>query len=553
MEIRVEKKSENPLKDILDTILNLDETSFESAARTIYWGSDKGLNFFYDEEKIDIPISVIFDYLNKSISNYEENSISKERIGRIIESRNKEQLFYVLSESAPIESIDELDYLIIKKSFELLNNDELFEKFKTFNDNKESFLLPNAVAKRSQDIRNYLRVMISIFGSVDKDGQLINTNPILDDFYIPNIEEYKRRFIEIYKTYEPIAKEETKKIKYRFNPRKIDDHVTSVLEEEPEWQLNTKISEEIIKDMPDEMSPEEKAIFIYTKMCKLFAYDEGYAYREHDQGNKTNYTSQFSKEHLEALTLESRITCFDFSRIYKKIIDGLDEQMTAVILTQGLNKGHFYVGLATENCQATLEAVNITDKDGFKANDLARAKNNMKLDGIKFVSGKKEVLANAAREGYSSALSIQEQSTIDCVKELMKIDSVEERDETQVESMELLQNLISKMQKLKICGNEFVMFFNDTFRRFGILNESLQRSFVGEVTNEENSKTYKRKIWLREKQADETGKYPMYLIDTESLEISDVTDSQMIEKFKNGEFVYESKEHQMNEFELEDK
>lgn len=552
MKIKVENKSENPLKDILDTILNLDEINFQSAAKTIDLGMDKGLSFYYyDDEKIDIPISSIFDYLNKSISNYEENTIPRERIREILESRNEKEFFEVITEGG-IESLDQRDYLICKKSFEVLKNDELFEKFKNFETNKETFLLPNAVAKRSQNIRNYLRVMISIFGSVDREGQL-NSNPLLDDFYIPEIEEYKQRFIEIYKTYEPIVKEETKKIKYRFNPRKIDDNMTSVLEEEPEWQLNAKIREEIIKDMPEEMSPEEKAIFIYTKMCKVFAYDEGYTYREYDKGNKINYTSQFSKEHLESLTPESRITCFDFSRIYKKIIDGLDEPMTAVILTQGLNTGHFYIGFATENCQATLEAVNITDKDGFKANDLARAKNNMKLDGIKFVSGKKDVLANSTKNGYSRALNIQEQSTVDYVKELMEADSVEERDDTQVESMELLQNLISKMQKLKISGNEYVMFFNDTFRRFGILNESLQRSFVGEVTNEENSKTYKRKIWLREKQADETGKHPMYLIDTETLEISDITDSQMIEKLKNGELVYESKEHQMNEFELEDK
>ena len=45
----------------------------------------------------------------------------------------------------------------------------------------------------------------------------------------------------------------------------------------------------------------------------------------------------------------------------------------------------------------------------------------------------------------------------------------------------------------------------------------------------------------------------MYLIDTESLEISDVTESQIIEKFRNSELIYESKEHQMNEFELEEK
>lgn len=551
MKIKVEKKSENPLKDILDTILNLDETNFKSATKTIDWETDEGLSFYYDDEKIDISISIIFDYLSKSISNYDENSVQRERIEEILESRNVEQFFRIITEKS--EGIDEFEYLFVKKSFEILKNDELFDKFKNFDVNKETFLLPNALAKRSQNIQNYLRVMISIFGNVDKKGQLTDTSPVVDDFYIPEIEEYKSKFIEIYKTYEPLAKEETKKLKCRFDFRKVDDVRVSVLDEEPEWKLNDEIRAQILNEMPEDMSTEEKAIYIYTKMCKVFTYDEGYVYREKDQGNKINYTPQFSKEHLEALTPESRITCFDFSRIYKRIIDGLNEQLTAVILTQGINEGHFYIGLATENCQATLEAINITDKDGFKANDLARAKNNMKLDGIKFVSGKKEVLAKAARKGYASALNIQEQTTIDYVKELMEVDSVEERDETQIESRELLQNLISKMQKLKISGNEFVMFFNDTFRRFGILNESLQRSFVGEVTKEENSKTYKRKVWLREKQADETGKQPMYLIDTETLEMSAVTESQIREKLKNGEFVYENTEHQMTEFELEEK
>ncbi|MGN1311328.1 MAG: hypothetical protein ACI4VP_06615 [Clostridia bacterium] len=549
MEIKVEKKSGDPLKDILDTILNLDEKNFKSATETtVLW--DQGLSFYYDDKKIELPISIIFNYLDKSILNYEEDSIQHRRIEEIIKSRNEERCYSTLCEDS--EGIEDVEYLMVKKAFEILKNEELFEKFKNFEENKELFKLPNALAKRSQNIQNYLRVMISIFGNIDKQGQLVNTNRILDDFYIPDIENYKQKFKELYKTYESQLKEETKKLKCRFDARKVDD-VVSIFDEDSEWQLNEKIKTEILNGMPEEMSAEEKAIFIYTKMCKLFTYDEGYVYREQEQGNKINYTSQFSKKHLEALTIESRITCFDFSRIYKKIIDGLDEQMTAVILTQGINKGHFYIGFATENCQATLEAINITNKDGFEANDLARAKNNMKLDGIKFVSGKKDVLVNATRKGHASALNIQEQATVDYVKELIEVDSVEKEDKTEIESIELLQNLIAKMQKLKISGNEFVMFFNDAFRRFGILKDSLERSFVGEVTNEESSKTYKRKIWLREKQADETGKHPMYLIDTETLEISDVTELQMIEKLKNGELVYENKEHQMNEFELEGK
>ena len=74
MEIKVEKKSGDPLKDILDTILNLDEKNFKSATETtVLW--DQGLSFYYDDKKIELPISIIFNYLDKSILNYEEDSI----------------------------------------------------------------------------------------------------------------------------------------------------------------------------------------------------------------------------------------------------------------------------------------------------------------------------------------------------------------------------------------------------------------------------------------------------------------------------------------------
>ena len=58
---------------------------------------------------------------------------------------------------------------------------------------------------------------------------------------------------------------------------------------------------------------------------------------------------------------------------------------------------------------------------------------------------------------------------------------------------------------------------------------------------------------MKEKQLDESGNHKMYLLDTESLDISNITELEMREKLKNGQIVYESIEHQMKEFELEEK
>lgn len=357
IQVKAKNDKENPLEDILDAILSLDEKEFNRLIQHIKYDE---LSFYYDDRRIEIPLSTVLQFFNKQISsNFENNSPQSERITSILNLKNEERFCGVISEES--NGIDDFEFLMVKKALEILGDDELFKKFKDFDANKENFRLPNALEQRSQKIQNYLRVMISIFGNINAEGELENSTPILEDFYIPNIEKYKNRFMELYKIYEPQAKDVMRKLKCRFEFYKVNDTVL-ILDEEPEWQLNDEIKTRILKEMPEDMSPEEKAIFIYFKMCQLFAYDEGYLFREQEHGNKTNYTAQFSKEHLESITPNSRITCFDFCRIYKKIIDSTDELINAVVLTQGINDGHFYIGFATERCQATLEAINMTYK-----------------------------------------------------------------------------------------------------------------------------------------------------------------------------------------------
>ena len=62
MEIKVEKKSEDPLNDILDTILNLDNINFKKATRTINWEFDEGLNFYYSHFFIYVFLNSINYY-----------------------------------------------------------------------------------------------------------------------------------------------------------------------------------------------------------------------------------------------------------------------------------------------------------------------------------------------------------------------------------------------------------------------------------------------------------------------------------------------------------
>lgn len=546
MIINVAKKSDNVLENILESILSLDEKNFERATHTVDWEEDNGLDFYYDDKKIEIPISIIFKYLDKIAKKFDKNSEQYKRITEIIESRNEEKLYRIATEKA--ENIEPYEYLMVKKFFEMLSDDELFEKFKDFENNKECFACPYALEEKSKHVENYFKILMNIFGNLGEDGELINTCSFIDDFYIPNVEQYKSRCVELYNVFERQINDEVEKSKYKFDA-KMTDNDDTVIEYEPEWKLNNDIKIDILNGMPEDLSLEEKAIYVYTKMCKIFAYDEGYMYRDKEKGEKINYSSKFSKEHLESLTSGSKITCFDFARIYKNMMDGLNEKIDTVIFSQG---GHFYVGFSTEDCQAVLEAINLIDANELKANDLARAKANMSLEGIKFITGNQDMLNEAVEKISEMLLKDKQRSTLEYMEELMEMPENNEQEESSVDSMELLRSLIKNMKKLRISGNEFSMFLNNAFSRFGLLNESIERSYVGKVIRQdENSNSYQRMIWFKEKRKTETGSNPMYILDTNSLEISDVSDLEMIYKFASGELVYENKKRQMEGYEME--
>ena len=77
-------------------------------------------------------------------------------------------------------------------------------------------------------------------------------------------------------------------------------------------------------------------------LFKSLNYDEGYFYRRITKDEK--YESAFSKEHLESLRVGSKITCYDFSRIYVKLVDELGEDITPVMILTGANEGHALAG-----------------------------------------------------------------------------------------------------------------------------------------------------------------------------------------------------------------
>lgn len=250
--------------------------------------------------------------------------------------------------------------------------------------------------------------------------------------------------------------------------------------DEPDWKLSEQIYKEVYAEMPSDLSLEEKAIFIYCKLCKIFLYDEGYFYR--DKIDKINYSFTFSKEHLESLEPGAKITCFDFARIYSKLINELDGNIACVVVKEGRGRGHasceFFTDNVTVGIDAVLDGISIFDD----TNDLTKAKAGMKLEGINIVSDDDNIIGKAIDKVYPMALGKHPKTIRDFIKEFSnktqeKLEEHEEQVPNDIDSK--LKILLDLMKEKNISGDEFSQTFCSICRTTYFGKDILKVAFVG--------------------------------------------------------------------------
>ena len=69
--------------------------------------------------------------------------------------------------------------------------------------------------------------------------------------------------------------------------------------DEPDFNISPELQAKVMGEMPEDLSVEEQAIYIYCKLCKELTYDEGYMYK--NELDRERYNSTFSKEYLESI------------------------------------------------------------------------------------------------------------------------------------------------------------------------------------------------------------------------------------------------------------
>lgn len=477
----------------------------------------------------DFSMYQILQECQSLLGEYTTGSLEFSRINEMIHTRDLSSFKTLYS------STNGVNPMLLDKIFEILSSDDMLSKFFDYNNNIETFAINGQEISRNE----YLKHFGQIFGNKDKNGNLSDENRISSDFFIPNLEELKNRYSQIF---EKINIDRYVNPHYTFL---VGPNITdSVIRDgkEPPWEITPEIREAIFSDMPQNLSLEEQAMYIYCKMCTIFSYDEGYMYR--DKLSKVNYGSTFSKEHLEKIMPGDKITCYDFSRIYVKLINELDGDITAVMILEGANEGHALAGFYTENVSATVEAINAASaKDS--TNDLMKAKNGIKLRGVKIISDREGMIEQAIDKVYPQILGKQPQTIREFVRHL---NGIPKEKDVPNDIVLKLQAFLEIMKSNHILGNEFTQtlwgigktnYFGDT---------KLEHAYLGELQRKDDgSEKYKRNILLRQprQKEKEDSSREVYLIDTDTLDLTTCSEEDIITRLNSGELIYESEKHKL--------
>lgn len=142
--------------------------------------------------------------------------------------------------------------------------------------------------------------------------------------------------------------------------------------------INSQLREAIFRDLPDEVTALEKAIFIYIKMCRILTYDEEY-YAVGQVGSRT--WKHLALDYISDITPQNnRTVCFEFTAIYAKLLSELGINFYS-LYEKGdesfYGDGHVYLNFRVEEFLLCADSISFILKG-----DLLAAKVNQPLEGL---------------------------------------------------------------------------------------------------------------------------------------------------------------------------
>lgn len=322
----------------------------------------------------------------------------------------------------------------------------------------------------------------------------------------------------------------------------------------PVWNLNPELKSTVLKDMPSNLPPEHKALFIYFRLCKTLRYDEGYMYSDRfGAEDKEKYTPEFSKERIESIKPGDSVTCYDFARIYCKFINDLKiKGLRSVYKLHGSNYGHASMEFQTKNVSVSLEPILI---EGFKqTNDLMNARVGSMPDGVKITSDKTGQLQNYISSIYSKALG-EEPTSLDY--RLLELKTLTERKEpNQVSLEDKLKSFVDIMKEKDIRGNEAVQLLIN-YNKYGFFDDKIKIALCAEKSQgQKGGIKFARKALIRKDEGNNPvvfkEDYQYFLLDTQSLDFGEVNPEHLTSDFISGLYTFESEKQEIKMPEMYD-
>lgn len=578
MNIITESSKIGRVQDGIRTILKLDDDTFEEVIRRLTPRDNSGLEplFFYystdvcsnpnnvlqlgleeyssNGEKIvrgyyaegaEIKVRELFPMLEAIAAEIPTTSREYERLVRMLGTRDLEKFkkFY-------IENINKwISPETMDMTFGILSDEEKLKRFLDYNNNQDEF----AIEGIERPKHAIVQCISDAFGPMLREGEFRQDNEMHQDFYIPDLELYKHRVSEIYHRYN--GKRYTNGV-YEFRSTIVSNKVLRK-GDEPDFQINEELYKAVYDGMPKDLSLEEQMVFIYSRLCKELGYDEEYMYKS--ILDKPIYNGEFSKEHLEGIKPGSKVTCYDFSRIFAKFINQIDGDIEAVILVKGENGEHFLVGAYTEDISATFDAINV--ERGDPTNDLVKAKIGAPIRGIGIKFDDKNILLGIRRRIYPKAIGKEPTFIRDYIRELKStaqarensieamsnsqdIISSDERNENSENLIIKVRALVEAAKKAGAFGNELTQLCNAA-EEVDFFGTYLEKAYLGSLETTDDAVQVHRIILMRTRNYYGENENPIIAIDTSKCEVEQLSKEQAIARFMLG--VWEDGEHRMGD------
>lgn len=504
------KRKNGKIADSIEQILNADKKEFDEILETLR--DPKGILDVLYQEEIDNPDMTreMFEvaFFLRELSKIETNQISsqqKKRIHKLQQFRTEKALKKLIREEHKLSKKE------VEEIFGVLEGRESFSGF--INRKK----IESKQKIKSKNIFYFLKLGKNKGlpeGEKSREGHYYDImNRVCNgDYSIQFFSNEQQGYINNFRL-----------IKNRLDAEEQMKSYPIVIgrEDEPDWKINDELKEYVYRDMPEGLTSEEKAIWIYMKLCKTLNYD--------DSRHFGNMSNKINISLLESIRPNSKLICFDFARVYAKLVNSIpDSDIEAKIVGR---EGHFLVNLVSKDIIMTAEAT----KAISTTNEFFKVKMGLPIEGIHAEYDPRGIVQNSI-ERFTPLIYKDVRTIKSYIDMLDVIRSEETGRDTKTEETELynkLDSLAKTMKENNVSGTEAIMGIIK-FSKLGFFGDNTEDAWIRKKTqSREDGIKYKSGIIVSQGENNQ-----FYILDCTDMKVIQMRKEDLLEKFRCGEYSY---------------